>query len=105
MKLPDSPPTIRTGSATAQSPLRLALARVARTPSAWIGAGLVGIMLLGALTATWIAPSSPSTIDLGAQLQPPSLRHPLGTDFYGRDQVSRMLHGGRATLGIALGLN
>jgi peptide/nickel transport system permease protein len=38
---------------------------------------------------------------LQAQLQPPSALHPAGTDFYGRDLVSRLLSGGRTTLAVA----
>jgi peptide/nickel transport system permease protein len=65
------------------------------------GTAVVGIAVLAALLAPWLAPYPPNEISLGEQLQAPSLAHPLGTDFYGRDLVSRLLYGGRATLGIA----
>ncbi|PKO22747.1 MAG: hypothetical protein CVU38_07910 [Chloroflexi bacterium HGW-Chloroflexi-1] len=82
-------------------PLRHLLRRLIRQPGAWLGALLVGSALLGALAAPWLATFPPAQIDLGAQLQPPSLAHLAGADFYGRDLASRLLFGGRVTLGIA----
>lgn len=58
---------------------------------------LFAIVLLAPLLPT----QSPNMTDLSRQLSPPSSLHPLGTDFYGRDMVSRLLHGGRATLAVA----
>ncbi len=62
---------------------------------------LLGIALL-ALLARWIAPYDPLAIDLPNQLQPPSPAHWLGTDLLGRDILSRLVYGGRATLVTAL---
>lgn len=53
------------------------------------------------LLAPLFTARSPNLTDLSMQLSPPSSAHPLGTDFYGRDIVSRLLHGGRATLAVA----
>lgn len=74
-----------------------------RSPSALIGGALVLTAVMGALLASWLAPQPPAAIDLAAQLQAPSTTHPLGTDFYGRDLLSRLLFGGRATLTVAVG--
>jgi nickel transport system permease protein len=52
--------------------------------------------------APWLAPGDPTAIDLLAQFDPVSLAHPLGTDNFGRDIWSRIAHGGRVTIGIAL---
>jgi peptide/nickel transport system permease protein len=93
----------RFGQVRTRSPLGQTLNDLARTPAAWIGGGLVGLLLVASLLATWIAPSPPAQIDLRAQLQAPTAQHPLGTDFYGRDLLSRLVHGGRATLGAAFG--
>jgi peptide/nickel transport system permease protein len=41
-------------------------------------------------------------IDFSAQLQGPSLNHPLGTDDLGQDLLARMLYGGRISLAVGL---
>lgn len=60
-----------------------------------------GLLLIGVLAGPLFAPFPPDATDLTAQLQPPSAVHPLGADFYGRDALSRLLYGGRATLAVA----
>jgi peptide/nickel transport system permease protein len=69
----------------------------------------VGLALVGALTALAIlapvlAPYGPSTLlDLEhLRSVAPSLSHPLGTDPYSRDLLSRVLYGARISLTIAL---
>ncbi|MCZ6777398.1 MAG: ABC transporter permease [Acidobacteria bacterium] len=44
---------------------------------------------------------SPTALDLPSALSPPGLQHWMGTDYLGRDLFSRLLHGGRSSLGIA----
>lgn len=63
---------------------------------------LLSIALL-ALLAPLIAPYAPShQIDIVAmKSKPPSLDHPLGTDRFSRDVLSRVLHGLRVTLSVA----
>jgi len=67
-------------------------------------AALVGIVLiaLGALLAPWVVPYDPDATDAEAVLKSPSWRHWLGTDIYGRDQLSRIIWAGRLDLLIAL---
>jgi peptide/nickel transport system permease protein len=67
-------------------------------------AGLVVIVLLalGAILAPQIAPYPPDEPDVRARRQAPSLVHPMGTDQLGRDQLSRLLHGGRFSLQVGL---
>jgi len=65
--------------------------------------GLLLVLGLGALAAfvpLWV--DDPLSIDLTATLQDPSAAHWLGTDALGRDLTSRVLHGGRISLGIGL---
>jgi ABC-type dipeptide/oligopeptide/nickel transport system permease subunit len=57
----------------------------------------VFVILAGPL----VAPYAPDATDLAAQLQAPSRTHALGTDFYGRDVLTRLLYGARATLAMA----
>jgi ABC-type dipeptide/oligopeptide/nickel transport system permease subunit len=59
---------------------------------------LVGLALFGPL----LAPYDPNRPDFRAKLEAPSAEHWLGTDQSGRDQLSRVLDGGRRTLGTAL---
>jgi peptide/nickel transport system permease protein len=79
-------------------------------PAAWrrIPPGLVLAWLVMAVVFAWaIAPglfTSRSPIEgiAGAQLLPPSLAHPLGTDGLGRDQLARVIHGARESLAGAI---
>jgi nickel transport system permease protein len=60
---------------------------------------VVAVLLAVALLAPWIAPHGPDATDLARRLLPASAEHPLGTDHLGRDLLSRLLHGARASLG------
>jgi peptide/nickel transport system permease protein len=70
--------------------------------------GLALAWLTMAVVFAWaIAPGlftaqSPVEGIAGAQLQPPSLAHPLGTDGLGRDQLARVIHGARESLAGAI---
>ncbi|MDO8608808.1 MAG: ABC transporter permease [Phaeospirillum sp.] len=65
------------------------------------GAVILILLVLAALLAPLILPE-PDTLDLAARFAPPSPDHPLGTDELGRDLASRLLHGGRISLAVAL---
>lgn len=93
------------------------VARLLRSRSAVIGSAIVLLLLVVAFAAPLITPYDPIEQSFRRQLQPPSLGHPLGTDEFGRDIASRVLHGARwallvglladgiaLTLGVALGL-
>ena len=64
------------------------------------GAGMMMVLVLVffAVFAPWIAPQSPSAIDLPLRLQPPSTAHWLGTDELGRDILSRAIYGARISM-------
>lgn len=49
------------------------------------------------------APNDPNFVDLGNKLLRPGGEYPLGTDQMGRCVLSRILYGGRVTLGITMG--
>jgi len=59
-------------------------------------------VVLAAIFAPLIAPHDPLEQDVLDRLQPPSLAHLLGTDYYGRDTFSRLLYGARVSLVIGL---
>ncbi len=66
-----------------------------------LGLTMIGVWLVTAALAPWLAPADPAAIALDAMEQRPSMEHLLGTDNYGRDMLSRVLHGGRHVLAIA----
>ncbi len=87
--------------------------RFARNRLALVGFVVFVLIVLTALLAPWVAPASPIKTDFTAYLQPPGPRHLLGTDELGRDVLSRIIFGARASLeagiisvglGIAAGL-
>ncbi|KRB23230.1 MULTISPECIES: ABC transporter permease [Mesorhizobium] len=63
---------------------------------------LVTGFLVTAIFAPWLAPYSPVRIDVLHKLQPPSAQHWFGTDHLGRDLLSRVIHGARTALTIAM---
>jgi peptide/nickel transport system permease protein len=69
---------------------------------AMVGLGIVVALMLMALLAPLIATHHPFAQDLANRLQPPSAAHWFGTDQYGRDIWSRVVHGSRLTLYIVL---
>lgn len=68
-------------------------------PAAWVGIVLFLSLAGASLAAPWLAPYDPLATQPIRQLQPPSLAHPAGTDLFGRDVWSRVLWGGRLSLG------
>ncbi|MED1530627.1 ABC transporter permease subunit [Bacillus altitudinis] len=69
----------------------------------WIGStGFVFLLsILVLLLSPLFLPYDPYEVNMGMKAQPPSLEHWLGTDGLGRDIVSRILVGGRVTLGTS----
>ncbi|MBX5437811.1 MAG: ABC transporter permease subunit [Alicyclobacillaceae bacterium] len=63
----------------------------------------VAVIVVVALLAPWLAPHSPTDIDLGSRLAAPSADHWFGTDEVGRDIFSRILYGTRISVGVGLG--
>ncbi len=84
-----------------------AKSRGAKLPlEGWMGAVLVAILVIVAIFAPWIAPTSPNDMDLLALLQWPNWSgepplHFLGTDHLGRDILSRLMWGARITCVVA----
>lgn len=78
------------------------LRRLLRDRSAVVGMVVVVLFVFGAVAAPWVAPHPPNVTDFGNRFAAPSIEHPLGTDHVGRDELSRILHGARRSLGMAL---
>ncbi|MBS1063859.1 ABC transporter permease [Gluconobacter wancherniae] len=68
------------------------------------GVAILGIMLILMMIAPLVTSGVPDHMDVPRMLQAPSLAHPLGTDLFGRDVLTRTLYGGRHTLAIGLGV-
>jgi peptide/nickel transport system permease protein len=62
------------------------------------GAVIVVFMILAAIFADFISVYDPEEISFEAMLAAPSLEHPLGTDNYGRDILTRIIYGARTAL-------
>jgi ABC-type dipeptide/oligopeptide/nickel transport system permease subunit len=84
---------IRTGNPTIQ-----ALARTVRNPIGMFGVGVLTLLVICALGAPVLSPYDPLQQHAGAELRPPSSQFPLGTDNLGRDLLSRIIFGSRASL-------
>jgi ABC-type dipeptide/oligopeptide/nickel transport system permease subunit len=78
-----------------------------RRLSPWDATLLAAMLVLVALAVAgpWLVPQNPTLPDFGARLLGPQAGHPLGTDALGRDQLSRLMAGARATLGLALAIS
>jgi len=87
-----------------QSQARLAWRRFRRHRLA-IGSAIVLLVLVTlCLAAPWIAPYRFTEQDLSATFASPNSTYLLGTDSLGRDQLSRLLYGGRVSLAVGFGV-
>jgi len=84
---------------------RRMLARLLRDSRTRIAIVVLAIVALSAVFAPLLAPYDPTAqLDIvRLPSQPPSLAHPLGTDPYSRDVLSRLLYGSRISLAVGLG--
>lgn len=80
------------------SPRRRMLRTFLRNRTSVAGAALALAMILVAILAPWIAPYNPLKQNVYYRLTHPEPSHPLGTDFYGCDVLSRVLWGARVSL-------
>jgi len=85
------------------------LRRALRHGGLLAGAVVLGVMVLGAVLAPWLAPHDPYGQELARRLVNPVWHadgrwvHPLGTDGLGRDYLSRLIYGSRISLLIGFG--
>lgn len=76
--------------------------RLRRSPSAMIGLALIVLLLLTALAANLLASQGIDEQNLRKGLLPPGPTYALGTDEFGRDLLSRIIHGSRISLQVAI---
>ncbi|MGH2377559.1 MAG: ABC transporter permease [Candidatus Limnocylindria bacterium] len=90
---------------------------IRRRPLGTFGALIIIVMILAAFFADLVAPYGPFEGEFTGLPTPPSLEHPLGTDGFGRDVLSRLIYGSQtallvgftaslvgSTLGLVLGI-
>jgi peptide/nickel transport system permease protein len=70
--------------------------------TSWIGLGVFLLVVVLAVLAPWISPHDPLEQDIFNKLASPSSKYWLGTDYLGRDILSRLLHGARYSLVIGI---
>ncbi|HLY21688.1 MAG TPA: ABC transporter permease [bacterium] len=83
---------------------RFLRALVRRRPIAAAALGVLAAITLAALLAPALGLIAPDRIDMAGRLAPPGSGHPLGTDNFGRDILSRVVYSGRVSLLIGLGV-
>ncbi|RKT78871.1 peptide/nickel transport system permease protein [Terracoccus luteus] len=95
-------PVTSGASEPSQGPRRRVLRRLARNPLALVSAVVLVVAILVALLAPVLAPYAPEQTDFANTLSPPGTPgHLLGTDDLGRDVLSRIMLGVRASLTVA----
>jgi peptide/nickel transport system permease protein len=74
----------------------------------WFSLAILGALVVAAVFAAFLAPQSPTDGDITTKLIPPmwmergAAEHPLGTDRFGRDVLSRIIYGSRISLLVSL---
>jgi len=76
--------------------------RLRRSPGAMIGLVLIVILILMALSADFITPQGINEQSLRNGFIPPGSDYWLGTDEFGRDMYSRIVHGSRISLQVGI---
>ncbi|WP_374971195.1 ABC transporter permease [Terrabacter sp. BE26] len=89
--------------ATARGQRSRVLRRLRRNPLAVVSFTVLAVAVVVAVVAPWVAPYAPEHTDFSNTLAPPGTPgHLLGTDDLGRDVLSRIMLGSRASLEVAL---
>jgi peptide/nickel transport system permease protein len=81
-------------------PMRDVVRRLLRHRGAVAGFVVILLFFAAALLAPLLSPYDPLAQDLNRRLQEPSSAHPLGTDDFGRDILSRVMYGARISLTV-----
>jgi len=74
--------------------------RLKQNRLAMVGLAVLVFIILVALLTPWIAPYSYEAQDLDLGAVPPSAKHLLGTDVFGRDMLTRIMYGSRVSLAV-----
>ena len=83
-----------------ESPARQFTRRLLRNRLAVTGCGLILLVLVAAICANLFSSYDPLTMTVTDRMRAPSAQHLMGTDNFGRDIFSRVLHGARLSLEV-----
>ncbi len=75
---------------------------IIKTPQGIAGTFIIAGLILSALVGPWITPQDPFKIDIANRFASPSFKYLLGTDFLGRDILSRIIVSTRVVIPISL---
>src|SRR4029450_1123740 len=78
------------------------IAFVRRFPVGCVGAFILVLVALLAIAAPLVSRYDPTHVQLRERKALPSWSHPLGTDYEGRDILTRLMYGGRVSLAVAV---
>jgi peptide/nickel transport system permease protein len=98
---PQALPTLR--NSRAHRLARGLILFIRRSPLSAFWGCVAAAIILAAVSAPLLAPYEPLKSDFRAMSKPPDERHYFGTDQIGRDVLSRVLYGSRASLTVAVG--
>ena len=82
--------------------VRRTLRRLLRHRGAILGALMILVIALAAILGPFLAPYDPAEMGVGPSLAAPSRAHLMGTDTFGRDIFSRILHGAQLSLRVGV---
>jgi len=88
--------------AAPRSPYAIALRRLLRSRGGVLGGGILLLLILVAIFAPVLSPYDPLQMAPQEASDPPSLKHPAGTDRFGRDILTRIMYGARISLRVGL---
>jgi oligopeptide transport system permease protein len=77
--------------------------RYIRNKAAVLAGGVFVLLVLYCALWPFVSPYDPNAVDFALKNQGPSLKHPFGTDNFGRDLFTRTALGGRVSMGIGFG--
>jgi len=97
----DSTNRVTYGAHVHESMVAMVWHRFRRHPGAVAGLITLSLLVLSVILVT-LSPYDPEKSDLSSRLEPPSWKHPFGTDPLGRDLLTRVLYGGRISLAVGL---
>jgi peptide/nickel transport system permease protein len=90
------------GASVDRGQMAVVVRRFLARPSAVVGGTVILVLIALASAAPVIAPYNPVEMVMVERFEPPSRGHPLGTDEFGRDVLTRILYGARISLQVGI---